>query len=261
MIATPDVTPAGTAEHGGALAPVVCRGLSFSYPRRPPVLSDIDLTLAPGSLTMVLGASGGGKTTLLKLLRGLLAPTAGSLSVLATPRALQPAKPTLTAGVAYIPQQLGLVRGRSALDNALMGALPRISLWRGLCGRFPGAERERAELLLSQLGLSEKTAEPVSRLSGGERQRVAIARALMQHAQLLLADEFVSQLDPATTDDIMAATRRIVDSGVTVVMTTHEPGLIAAWADRVLVLRAGRLVLDEAGAGVSTARIRAAIQP
>ena len=90
----------------------------------------------------------------------------------------------------------------------------------------------------------EQLEEKVFNLSGGERQRVAIARALMQHPRLLLADEFISQLDPVTTVSIMDSMKEIVRSGVTLLMTTHELDVVARYAHRVAVLRDGEKVLD-----------------
>lgn len=220
---------------------VSASGLHFAYNRRREVLRGVDFTAYAGQITMVLGASGGGKTTLLKLLAGLLPLQRGSLTRLG--RELGRAR-RLDRRVAYIPQQLGLVRSLSVLDNTLTGALGRTGTVRSLLRWFPARTIGEAHDTLAMLGIGHKARERVFALSGGERQRVAIARALLQQPSVILADEFVSQLDPATSADIMEQVREITEGGVAVIMTTHELDLVHRYADRVVVLRDGRKVLD-----------------
>ena len=233
-----------TVQSAPDTAAVALRDLTFGYGGKHPVLRGITLEAAPGGITMVLGASGGGKTTLLKLVKGLLAPDRGSIHVFGTP--VRPGGRTgrLDRRVAYIPQQLGLVRSLSVLDNTLMGALGRTGTLASLVRLFPRSEIARARDVLDQLGIGHKAAEKVHNLSGGERQRVAIARALMQEARLVLADEFVSQLDPVTTTEIMNILRGLVRDGLTLVMTTHELDLVGRYADHVVVLRDGEKIAD-----------------
>ena len=223
------------------------RDTSFAYATGRPVLRAVTLTAMPGDVTMVLGTSGSGKTTLLKILKGLLAPQSGEARVLggvidARPRA------RLDPRVAYIPQQLGLVRSLSALDNALVGALSRVGTLASLFRIFPERETAHARELLARLGIGHKADEPVQELSGGERQRVAIARALMQAPRVILADEFISDLDPLTSAEIMSLMRESAADGVAVVMTTHELDVVRAHADHVVVLRDGAVSLDVRGA-------------
>jgi phosphonate transport system ATP-binding protein len=144
--------------------------------------------------------------------------------------------------VAYIPQTLGLVRNLSALENSLMGALVRTPLARSLLRSFPRETVDEARTILARLHLSGKADEPVFNLSGGERQRVAIARALMQRPALLLADEFVSQLDYHTGEEIMEMMREVANSGVGLVMTTHEVDVALRYADGIAVMKGGQLI-------------------
>lgn len=218
--------------------------LSYAYGSGRPVLRAVDLDARPGEVTMVLGMSGSGKTTLLKLFKGLLAPRSGSVRVLGEPVRAAPARGRLDPRVAYIPQQLGLVRTLTALENVLTGALARMAGPGSVLGVAPEGERRRAEELLERLGIGRKSTEKVFALSGGERQRVAIARALMQDPQVLLADEFISDLDPVTTETIMAVIREIAAAGVTVLMTTHEMDVVRSHAGHVVVLRDGSKVMD-----------------
>lgn len=218
--------------------------ISYSYSSGRPVLRGIDLDAAPGEVTMVLGMSGSGKTTLLKLCKGLLAPRSGSVRILGEPVTAAPGRGRLDPRVAYIPQQLGLVRTMTALENVMTGALARLTGLASLGGWPPAAERARAEELLDRVGLGGKAGERVFALSGGERQRVAISRALMQDPRVLLADEFISDLDPVTTARIMDVIGEIARTGVTVLMTTHEMEVVRSHAGHVVVLRDGAKVLD-----------------
>jgi phosphonate transport system ATP-binding protein len=220
------------------------RGVIFAYPGHAPVLRELSLVVEQGALVMVVGASGSGKTTLLKLAKGLLPLEGGEIFVLGQPVRWPGACGRLDRRVAYIPQHLGLVRTLTVLDNTLIGALGRAGLLRSLLHRFPPQIVQQAREVLDALGIGAKAEERVYRLSGGERQRVAIARALMQQPRLILADEFISQLDPATAAEIMQAMRRIADSGVALLVTTHDFDIVGRFADRVVVLREGKKVLD-----------------
>jgi phosphonate transport system ATP-binding protein len=218
-----------------------------SYVPRRPVLRGVSLEAHAGAVTMVLGMSGSGKTTLLKLCKGLLSPQRGEVRVLGAPVVPAQYRGRLDSRVAYIPQQLGLVRTLTALDNAVTGAFARIGAVPSLLKLMPENELRQARELIARLGIGHKADEKVYALSGGERQRVAIARALMQQPQVLLADEFISDLDPLTSAEIMAIVRDIVVSGVAVVMTTHEMDVVRGHADHVIVLRDGEKVLDTQG--------------
>lgn len=220
------------------------REVWFAYAKERPVLQGVSLSAAAGQVTMILGASGSGKTTLLKLVKGLLRPERGTISVLGCPVVPAGRSGHLDQRVAYIPQQLGLVRNLSVLDNTLTGALGRVSTLPSLFKLFPRDCASQARATLESLGIGHKADDKVYALSGGERQRVAIARALMQQPQLILADEFISQLDPVTSSETMDIMRGIADRGVMLLMTTHELDIVARYADQVVVLRDGVKVLD-----------------
>jgi len=218
----------------------------LSYVPGHEVLRGVSLEADAGAVTMVLGMSGSGKTTLLKLCKGLLAPQRGEVRVLGGP-VIGAQRGRLDPRVAYIPQQLGLVRTFTALDNAVTGALSRVGTMPSVLKLMPENEVRQARELLARLGIGHKADERVYALSGGERQRVAIARALMQQPRVVLADEFISDLDPLTSAEIMAIVRDVVASGVAVVMTTHEMDVVRGHADHVIVLRGGEKVLDTQG--------------
>ena len=219
----------------------------------------MSLTAKAGEITALLGVSGSGKTTLLKLCKGLLAPQRGTVRVLAETVGMA-RRGRLDPCVAYIPQHLGIVRNLSVLDNVLTGALGRVAELPSLVRRLPAPELRRAQQLLQRLGIGHKADDKVYALSGGERQRVAIARALMQEPRLLLADEFVSQLDVLTSRDILTAVRGIAGDGVAVVVATHEMELVDRYADAVIVLRDGEKVLDRRAQAESIADLALALR-
>jgi phosphonate transport system ATP-binding protein len=224
------------------------RDLWFAYDSARPVLKDVSLDVRAGSMTMILGRSGGGKTTLLRVLKGLLRPQRGTVTLTAAGANGRPA----AGAIAYVPQTLGLVRSSSALDNALTGALSRVGLLGSLVRVFPGDIVSEAKETIARLGLEHKIHEPVWALSGGERQRIAIARALMQHPALILADEFVSQLDPITAEEILGMMRNIARTqGVALLITTHETDVVDEYADRIVVMVDGQVRHDVPGGRLS----------
>ena len=233
---------AGNAPAPGGSLCIEARDLWFTYDGRAYVLKGVTLGVRRGAMTMVLGRSGSGKTTLLKTLKGLTRPQRGTVTVLADDRLDDRRAPA--HAVAYLPQGLGLVRSLSALDNALTGALSRVGTLRSLARSFPKATLEEAKETIARLGLAHKLYEPVYRLSGGERQRVAIARALMQKPSVILADEFVSQLDPITADEILEMMRAVSREGISLLITTHETHVVARFGDRIVVMRDGGVIHD-----------------
>src|SRR3989337_1359410 len=161
-------------------------------------LKNIDLKIKRGASTALIGPSGSGKTTLFKIITRLLKPCSGSVCIKGSSGELEKHK------VGYIPQQLGLVRSRTALENVLIGAHSRIGFAGALLGVFPQREVELALKYLKLVGIAHKADRIVYTLSRGERQRVSIARALMQEPEIILADEFVSNLDILTARELWA---------------------------------------------------------
>jgi ABC-type phosphate/phosphonate transport system ATPase subunit len=227
-----DLPPLVESAASSAVPALTAENVWFNYPGGPPALRGVSLSVAAGRVTMILGRSGSGKTTLLKVLKGLLPLQRGTVKS-------SGASAAAGAAIAYIPQTLGLVRSLSALDNVLTGALSQVGTLPSLLGAFPGPVVAQAQRLMDQLGIGEKADAPVSRLSGGQRQRVAIARALIARPALVLADEFVSQLDALTARHILDMTRELARRGTAVLMTSHDPELVAAYADWLIVMGRG----------------------
>jgi phosphonate transport system ATP-binding protein len=147
--------------------------------------------------------------------------------------------------IGYIPQNLGLVRNLTVLENVLLGALSRLSWWRSFLGRFPATEVERAEEALAAVGLADRRDDRVDTLSGGQRRRIAIARALVQQPKLLLADEFLAELDQVTAHEMVELLRDIREkTGMTILFVDHDVEMACRIADRVAVLVAGRKVCE-----------------
>jgi putative ABC transport system ATP-binding protein len=217
------------------------RGLSMrltSGGRPVDVLTEISLDVPAGQFLAIAGPSGSGKSTLLGLIAGLDQPTAGSITVngveitgLGEDALARFRRDT----IGYVFQSYHLIPTLTALENA---AVPL-----ELAGDAGALERARA--LLDEVGLGDRGHHYPAQLSGGEQQRVAVARAVARHPKLLLADEPTGNLDSATGKQIielLVALNRNRTS--TLVLVTHDPAL-AAYADRIVTLRDGRVVADE----------------
>lgn len=211
--------------------------------RSTPVLRGVDLQVGSGDALSIVGPSGSGKTTLLRVVLGFLRPNRGRVEVLGQEPGSKEAA-ALRTKIGYIPQQLGLVQNLTALENALLGSLSRLGAWRSLLAAFHEGEVERARSCLECVGLGDKADKKVYQLSGGERQRVAIARALVQQPSILLADEFLSDLDHHRAQDILEIMRAINRGGQTMVMVTHDLGLASGWGKRAVIINEGRKVAE-----------------
>lgn len=232
---------------------VEAENISFSYPSGQKILHAISLRVPRGSLNILMGPSGSGKTTLLKIMGGFLEPAQGN--VFFSGEKIAPEMPlSLRSRIGYIPQQLGLVRNLSVLENTLMGCLSRCRGFPVLLGIFPKQEKEAALALLRRLGLEQKADEKADRLSGGERQRVAIARSLMQKPEFVLADEFISDLDFKTAAEILSLIRDIQKTEkVAFLISMHDFELAKKIADRILFLKRGELITCPQGTELTQA--------
>jgi putative ABC transport system ATP-binding protein len=213
------------------------RGLAKTFGEgetRVEAVRGLELDLERGEIVLVMGPSGSGKTTFLSMLGGLLRVTAGEIWVddtdiaALTERELPPFR-ARTFG--FIFQDFNLVAALSALEN--------VEVALNIAGRTGPQARERAERLLTGLGLAERLHFPIEKLSGGEKQRVAIARAIANHPALILADEPTANLDSKIGHEIMRLLRRIAkEQGRSVVIVSHDQR-IKDIADRVLWLEDG----------------------
>jgi len=205
------------------------------------------LSFGQGQFTVLLGASGAGKSTLLRCLNLMQKPHAGDVRVegrgaLTDRKALQDHR----RHTGMIFQQHQLIGRHTALQNVLMGRMGYHSTLRSLLP-LPRVEQESALHCLERVGLLDKALLRVDRLSGGQQQRVGIARALAQRPRVILADEPVASLDPASADKVMALLHRISkEDGISAVVSLHQVDLARRYADRIVGLAHGRVVFDAA---------------
>lgn len=202
------------------------------------------LRIGAGERVAVVGHNGAGKSTLLKTLSGFVQASHGELRVLG--HALDSPELDLRAlrqEVGQVMQGLHLVPRLSALDNVLIGCLPRVPGWKSWARLFPDDEVAAAREALRDVGLLARADTRADRLSGGEKQKVAIARLLLQRPQLILADEPTAALDPAASAEVCHLLARAA-RGATLISVVHNPSLLPLLADRVLGLKDGRLVFD-----------------
>jgi phosphonate transport system ATP-binding protein len=220
--------------------------LSKRYGDGPAALDDVSFSIHAAEFVAVLGPSGAGKTTLFRCLTGLTRPDAGSVIVRGRDICRSHGRELRAArrDMALIFQQFNLVRRLSAQHNVMAGRLARLPAWRVALRRFARPDRQRALACLDAVGLLDRAYARADQLSGGQQQRVAIARALAQEATLILADEPVASLDPESAAGVLDTLRAIARTGVAVVASLHQVHLAATYADRIIALRAGRVVED-----------------
>jgi len=229
-----------------------------------PVLRDVTLAVLQGERRAIIGPSGSGKSTLLKLLKGLVPAQRGAVRTLGIEVGGKRVRggPLLGARVGYIPQNLGLVSSATALENALMGALHRTGLARSWLGMFPEAECRAAWDALDSVGIAHLAHRKAHQLSGGERRRLAVARALVQRPELLLADEFLSELDDGTAQQVLRAlevAQKQLD--MTVIVVEHDLRVACTFCDHVTVLCDGCTVAEMRGADADEETLRCLMCP
>ena len=200
-------------------------------------LDDVSVGFGAGEFTAIMGPSGSGKSTMMHILAGLDAPTSGRVFVEDTDiTALKDTALTKLRRdrIGFVFQSFNLVPTLDARANILLPMR--------LAGKAP--EKEWFDLIVNSLGIANRLSHRPSEMSGGQQQRVAVARALMSRPAVIVADEPTGNLDSHSTDEVMDLLRRAVDElGQSVIMVTHDTAT-AAYADRVLVCRDGRIVSD-----------------
>ena len=204
-----------------------------------PVLRGLDLTVGHHQAVVLIGASGSGKSTLLRCINGLVMVDAGrimldgELDVTSFDTDMDAARRRI--GIVF--QSYNLFPHMSVLDNVALAP-------RKVLGRTKAESIDAARALLARFGLEAKADEYPDRLSGGQAQRVAIVRALAMEPELMLFDEITSALDPLLVGDVLEAVRELKESGLTLLMATHEMGFAREVADKVCFLKDG-IVLEQ----------------
>jgi iron complex transport system ATP-binding protein len=207
-----------------------CSNVTVRVPGRE-LVRGLDAAFWPGTVVAVLGRNGAGKSTLLHVLAGLTAPAAGEVRLGQRPLADWPRR-DLARRLGLLTQSTEDPFPGTALETALVGRHPHLDFWQW----ESDADRAVARDCLAAMDLAGLEARDVATLSGGERRRLAIATVLAQDPQVFLLDEPVQQLDPQHELDVLRRFRTLADAGRTVVLSVHEPGLAARFADSVLML-------------------------
>ncbi|MDQ3863681.1 MAG: ATP-binding cassette domain-containing protein, partial [Actinomycetota bacterium] len=225
----------GTGTRKGGSFAVCCEGLSFSYPgSERPALSGVSFELRPGEYVGVVGPNGGGKSTLVRLLNGLLRPDSGRALICGLDPATEPFEVRKRLGVLFQNPENGLVA--PLVEDDVAFGLENLGV--------PLDEmRERVARAIRAVGLEGYERREPSTLSGGEKQRVALAGLLAVEPQILLLDEPTSMLDAAGRREVLEHLQAL-RTEKTILHVTHHLGEVAG-ADRILVLNGGELVVDE----------------
>jgi cell division transport system ATP-binding protein len=206
-----------------------------------PALNDVSLEVAKGDFVFLVGASGSGKSSLMRLMLREDVPTKGSVNVLGENLVGIPSR-----RVPFFRRRLGVVfQDFRLLPNKTVAQNVAFSL--EVIGKSQGFIQEAVPEVLRLVGLEGKADRLPNELSGGEQQRVALARAIVNKPALLLADEPTGNLDPATSQDIMALIERINLAGTTVIMATHDRGIVDRLKKRVIELKDGEIIRDQIG--------------
>lgn len=214
--------------------------LSFTY-RHTPVIDGLNLSIDEGGVVALLGPNASGKTTLLKLLLGLLKPAHGSIRLRDKEIESIPRR-EMARQLAYVPQVHREAFGYQVFDVVLMGRMPHSSFFSSY-----GAKDERiVSDAIAKLGISHLARRPYTEISGGERQLTLIARALAQGVRVFVMDEPTNGLDYGNQVRLLERVGRLADEGYTFVFTSHHPEHALAIADRVVMMQRGAIIQDGA---------------
>jgi osmoprotectant transport system ATP-binding protein len=219
-------------------APMIeLRDVRKSFGAGADAVAGLTLAIPAGQFVALVGGSGSGKTTTLKMINGLVAPTGGEVRIAGEPIDAKPAH-ELRRGIGYVFQEVGLFPHLTVAEN--------IAITPKLLGASKAEMAARADELLDLVSLPRDYASRApAALSGGQRQRVGVARALAARPRLMLLDEPFGALDPVTRDDLGAEYRRLHDQlGLTTVMVTHDVTEAVLLADRIVVMDKGAVRAD-----------------
>jgi len=210
-------------------------------------LRNVSFSVKEGEFLAIIGLSGSGKSTLLRCLNRLVDPSSGDIvleGVNLTKLSRRELR-QMRKKMGMIFQHFNLIKRKSVLANVLSGKLGDMSTFGSIAGFYTDEDREKARAHLEVVGLSDKARSRADELSGGQQQRVAIARALMQNPSILLADEPVASLDPATSHSVMQFLEKANrDLGKTIICNLHFLSLVRQYATRVIALKKGEILFD-----------------
>ena len=249
---------------GSDMARIQVEGLTKSFSKFRPALNDVSLEIGSGEMVALIGASGSGKSTLIRHIAGLEHGDRESRSrIVIDGQAIQESghlsanAKVMRRDIGVIFQQFNLVGRLGVLTNVLTGVLGRIPRWRGTLGLFSVEEKMLAMQALARVGIAETARQRASTLSGGQQQRAAISRALVQQAKILLADEPIASLDPASAKRVMETLAQINrEDGMTVVVSLHQVEYARRYCRRTIALKDGQVAFDGPSEALSNAALR-----
>ena len=200
------------------MSDIICAvDLKIGYSSNSTLAKIDDLKIQQGEIVSIIGESGIGKTTFLKNIAHLLKPISGTLKVLNSESAPERGE------MGYIPQKLGLIKHETVFFNVLEGAICNESILRSITGFHEEKIIDKVKKAIELMNLSNKIDEPIKRLSGGQQRRVAIARTIAQGPKLILADEFLSELDDKTVESVWKAMIDYTESNsITLIIVEHN---------------------------------------
>jgi phosphonate transport system ATP-binding protein len=223
------------------------KDLQKVYPNGTHALKGVSFNVNKGEFLVIIGLSGSGKSTLLRCVNMLHQPTSGSIVFEGEEATTKKGKDlrSLRARIGMIFQHFNLIPRATVMTNVLSGALSKTGILNSILGNFSIEDKEKAKKYIAIVGLTDKENARADNLSGGQQQRVAIARALMQNPKVLLADEPVASLDPATSHSVMKYLKKVNEElGVTVICNLHFLSLVRQYAGRVVALKDGKLIYE-----------------
>ncbi|MDV7340339.1 phosphonate ABC transporter ATP-binding protein [Terasakiella sp. A23] len=216
-------------------------------------LNSVSLNIEPGEMVALIGASGSGKSTLIRHIAGLVYGDRGCCEISVLGQTMQKNGKQgrgirkIRSQIGVVFQQFNLVNRLSVLTNVLMGYLGQIPSWRGSLGLFTQEEKQRAMEALQRVGIDHLATQRSSTLSGGQQQRAAIARTITQGAEVILADEPIASLDPASSRKVMDTLQRVnQEDQVTVLVSLHQVDYALQYCPRTIAMRDGQIVFDGA---------------
>jgi len=233
--------------------------ITKTYPSGTRALDGISLDIHRGEFVVLIGLSGSGKSTLLRCINRLVEPSTGTVIFdgVDVTRASGGGLRRMRRRIGMIFQQFNLVRRSSVFSNVLAGRLGSRPLWRTILFRPTREDLSLAFQNLERVGIVDKAYARADALSGGQQQRVGIARALMQRPDVMLADEPVASLDPATSHSVMKYLEEInKKDGITVICSLHFLSLARRYGSRVVALKDGRVAFDGKPGDIDEARFK-----
>ena len=201
---------------------IIFENISFSYQKRP-ILEEVNLRITNGEFASIVGPNGGGKTTLLKLMLGLLKPSTGTITIFGAPPEQAREK------IGYMPQyaHLDMNFPATVMDVVLMGRLSKKKLW------FSKQDKEKAHTAIDEMDMAPHIHSGFNELSGGQKQRVLIARALCSNPSILLLDEPTANVDHETEENLFSILQKL-NTHMTILLVSHDLGFVSKYVKSVI---------------------------